>query len=230
MLEVKNLSVRLLSDKLLLNSINFKLNESKIYTILGKNGEGKSILLKSLTGLLNRNIFNIDGEIIIDGLNTLKANSADMRKLRKNSIRYVLQDAVGSFDPLKKINYYFEKPDKETWNIFDELLLTPADKILNSFPYELSVGQCQRLAFALGILAKPRLLILDEPTSALDHLNANIFLNVLKNFIRVNNASVLLVTHDIKFAEIVSDEVARLKEGNLSEFRHVEEHFKLNLN
>jgi len=93
---------------LLLKNINFELSKGKIYTILGKNGTGKSTLIKSLTRLLNENIFTVNGNIIWENKIISDCNPDELLQIRKNEMRYVFQDAANSFDPLKTFKYYFE--------------------------------------------------------------------------------------------------------------------------
>jgi len=91
---------------LLLENINFELSAGKVYTILGKNGTGKSTLIKSLTKLLNENIFSVNGNVIWNNKNILDCNVDELLTIRKDEIRYVFQDAANSFDPLKTFQYY----------------------------------------------------------------------------------------------------------------------------
>ena len=91
--------------------INFTLNERKIYTILGKNGSGKSTLIKSLTGLLNNNVYKVNGNVFWFDENIFEMESSRLLALRKKEIKYVLQDLTNNFDPLKKLKYYFEKSE-----------------------------------------------------------------------------------------------------------------------
>lgn len=224
MLSVDINSVSLLDEdkrKTILQNIKFDIEKGKVYTILGKNGSGKSTLIKSLTALLPTELYQIDGKVLFNGFDLLTTSDEILRGIRKNNIRYVFQDAANSFDPLKKIKYYFELTNVSPLKI-EELLvyfLLPSYKKLSSlYPYELSGGMAQRLLIVLALLANPDLLILDEPTSGVDYAVMNLILLKMKNFVRDNDKSVLIVTQDINFAIKSSDFVAYLSEGNLSNF------------
>jgi ABC-type glutathione transport system ATPase component len=213
---------------LLLKNINFDLSEGKIYTILGKNGTGKSTLIKSFTGLLNENIFSVNGNVIWNNKNISNCHADELLQIRKDEIRYVFQDAGNSFDPLKTFQYYFYN-SLAGKNKIDEMLeyflLPNYDEISRLYSYEVSGGMAQRLSMILAFLAEPQLIILDEPTSGIDYAISNLLLLKLKKFTKEENKIVLIVTHDIIFAEKVSDELAFLSDGTLTKFNTKDEFF-----
>jgi ABC-type glutathione transport system ATPase component len=205
----------------ILSNIKFEIDAGKIYTILGKNGSGKSTLIKSLTSLLPKDEYETTGKIIFKATDLLDTTTDKLKKIRKNNIRYVFQDAVNSYDPLIKIKYYFDLTNVSPLKIEELLiyfLLPTYKKISELHSYELSGGMAQRLLIVLALLANPDLLILDEPTSGVDYAVMNLILLKMKNFVRDNDKSVLIVTQDINFALKSSDYIAHLSNGNLSEF------------
>lgn len=204
----------------ILENLDFKLTPGKIYSILGKNGSGKSTLIKSLTMLLNKNSYYIDGNVLWNGENIFTMTEERLLKLRQKEIRYVLQDLTNNFDPLKKIRYYFDNSGFDQNNIAKQLksFLLPEFKTISKLhSYEISGGMAQRLSLLLALLPDPQLLILDEPTSAVDYTNVNLIKLKLKDYVKANG-SVLIVTQDIAFAKAVSDEIAFLQNGCLSQF------------
>ena len=94
-------------ERIILKDIVFQLEKSGIFTILGKNGSGKSTMLKSLTGLLDNRFYSVNGKVIYDDKDILSLNGNEMQKIRKNEIKYIFQDPVNSFDHLKTFGYYF---------------------------------------------------------------------------------------------------------------------------
>ena len=215
---------------LLLKKIDFELSEGKVYTIIGKNGTGKSTLIKSLTMLLNENIFSVNGNVIWDNKNISDYDADELLQIRKNKIRYVFQDAANSFDPLKTFQYYFETSLADK-NKIDELLkyflLPDYNEISRLYSYEVSGGMAQRLSVILAFLAEPQLIILDEPTSGIDYVISNLLLLKIKKFTKEENKIVLIVTHDIIFSEKVSDELAILSDGILTQFKTKDEFFAM---
>lgn len=217
-------SVTLLTEdknRIVLKNIKFNITRGKIYTILGKNGSGKSTLIKSLTSLLPNELYEVSANVVFGETELLNTSAERLIEIRKHKIRYVFQDAVNSFDPLKKIKYYFDLSNVSSLKIEELLiffLLPTYKKMSGLHSYELSGGMAQRLLIVLALLANPDLLILDEPTSGVDYAVMNLILLKMKHFVRDNNKSVLIVTQDINFAIKSSDYIAYLSEGSLSKF------------
>jgi len=220
--DIKYIRIKITEQQpVILRDINFSLSPNKIYTILGENGSGKSTLIKSLTCLLPQNQYVVEGEVKLNSLNLFKASAEELIKIRQYKIRYVLQDSINSFDPLRKLGYYFNsriinKNDIES--LLDYFLLPEYEIISKMHPYELSGGMAQRLTVVLALAANPELLILDEPTSGIDYTLMNLTFLKLKDYVRQNENSVLLVTQDWNFALRISDYISLLSDGNLSQF------------
>lgn len=233
MLKVDINSVSVIRDekkKKILQNIKFEIEKGKVYSVLGKNGSGKSTLIKSLTALLPSNQYEVIGNVFCDEIDLFNASKAKLREIRGKNIRYVFQDAVNSFDPLKKIKYYFKLLKTDLSSIEKRLqffLLPPYDKISNLYPYEISGGMAQRLLLVLALLANPDLLILDEPTSGVDYAVTNLILLKLKEFVKENDKSVLIVTQDINFAINSSDYISYLSNCTLNKFVVPDDFMKL---
>ena len=224
MLSVDINSVSILDEeqsKLILNDIKFEIEKGKVYSILGKNGSGKSTLIKSLTALLSQIDYKVKGGVNFNSTDLLNCAEDELRRIRKQNIRYVFQDATNSLDPLKKIKYYFDLSNVSPLKIEELLLfflLPPYKKLSSLHSYELSGGMAQRLLIVLALLANPDILILDEPTSGVDYAVTNLILLKIKNFVRDNDKSVLVVTQDINFAIKSSDYIAYLSNAKLTPF------------
>lgn len=217
------------SQNILLNNIKFELGTNQIYTIVGKNGTGKTTFIKSLTGLLDKRFYKILGTVEFEGKDLLTLDFKQLRIIRKEKIKYVFQDARNSFDQLKKLKYYFKdlnKSSAEIDEILSYFLLPKSTELHGLYPYEISGGMAQRTSLALALLAQPSLIILDEPTSGVDSAIANLFLLKLKEFVKNNSASVLLVTQDLSFANMISDKIALLTDRRLTQFLSSAEFFK----
>lgn len=216
-------------QSLILKNINFSLSGNGIYTILGENGSGKSTLIKSITALLPENQYQIDGKVIYNDYDLLNLNESELKVIRKNEIRYVFQDPVNSFDPLKKIGYYFNSPVYNINDIeilLDYFLLPGYKEISEMYPYQISGGMAQRLSVILAFAANPELIILDEPTSGIDYALMNLTYLKLKEYVRKKDNSVLLVTQEWEFASRISDYISLLSEKTMSDFLPATEFFQ----
>jgi peptide/nickel transport system ATP-binding protein len=239
-------------ERIILKDIAFELEEGNNYTILGKNGTGKSTLLKSFTGLLDKRIYSIEGKVIYNGKDILTSSNDELQQIRRKEIKYVFQDPVNSFDHLKTFGYYFNKltppslirkgaarlgrgraaaGEREVKKNIEELLeffLLPNSEVLfNMYPYEVSGGMAQRISFILTFLAKPKIIFLDEPTSGIDAPIVNLLLIKLKEFTSKGNIA-LMVTQDLELAKNGSSKIALLSDASLSQFNSPEEFFHLN--
>lgn len=221
MLNVSLNYVRVDNSNNLLSNIKFQLKKSLIYTILGKNGSGKSTLIKSFTKLLDRRCYKINGEVIFEGINLLTLSNDALLKIRKDKIKYVLQDSTNCFDHLKRFEYYFDRIAKnknEIDELLDYFLLPEYSQLSKLYVYEVSGGMAQRINFILALLSHPKIIILDEPTTGIDSAIANLLLLKLKYFVGKEGNIVLLVTHNLIFAKSISDKIAFLSNSNLSRF------------
>jgi ABC-type glutathione transport system ATPase component len=228
MLSVKidKISITNTSEPLtLLHDINFSLPINSVYTVFGSNGSGKSTLLKAIMNVLNQNVFNVKGEVQFEDTDLLSLTEKELNEYRKSQIKIVFQDAANCFDPLRKLKYYFKLWDFKReidWDkLLNKFLLPGYSELSNKYPYEISIGQAQRLNFALAYAVNPRILLLDEPTSALDVINNNLFKYIIEDYVAQGNNSVLLVTHDLSFAKEISSKMAVLRNSTLSEFVNV---------
>ena len=217
------------SKTILLNNLSLEFNKNQIYTIVGKNGTGKTTFIKSITGLLDKRFYTVNGKIIFEGRDLLSLGDKELKLIHKHKIKYVFQDARNSFDQLKKLRYYFNYLNRSSNEINDALayfLLPELSELSDLYPYEVSGGMAQRISLALALLANPALIILDEPTSGVDSAIANLFLLKLKEFVKRDSCSVLLVTQDLSFANMISDKVALITNGKLTQFLPPNEFFK----
>jgi len=218
------------AERILFRGINFTLEKGSVFTLLGNNGVGKTTFLNTLLNLLDHRFYSIDGKINILGCDVLNSTEEELRSLRKKSIRFIFQDAVNCFDPLRKILSYFNSIEYDSGyldELLDYFLLPGKEIIFNYYPYQLSGGIAQRIAIIWGIVSKPGLLIIDEPNSALD-----IPLSVLlsKKLVEISNESdlsILVVTQDLDFALNTECRIGLLKPDGILEYANNVENIQL---
>ena len=197
-LNIKKLSINN-EDK---NLVNFSLNLSNSTALVGESGSGKSLTIKSILGLLPKNL-----EVAFDYESNFE--------LTKNNIGFIPQNPFTAFSPLTKISKQFFVPRQEQESIL-EMVNLPKE-VLSKYPSELSGGQLQRLLIAFAISKNPKLILLDEPTTALDNANKQTITKLISKIAKESNALILYVTHDIASIETICENIAIIKQGKIIE-------------
>ena len=222
MLKIKNLSKSFSTNKVLEN-IDFELEEKRSYAFVGVSGCGKTTLARIITGLEEPD----NGTLIFQG-KTLSSLS-ERTLLEKKQIQLVFQNALGSFNPRRKIvhslNNVFQvhrklyplSKERET-RIFTLLELLELEKeLLFQYPHQVSGGQIQRFALLRALLIEPKILIADEPSSALDPLSKKKLISILQKVRQSTSISYLIITHDFSYLESLVDWVFVLDSGQIVE-------------
>ena len=228
-LETKNLCVSYGSTKIL-EDINISINKGEILGIVGESGSGKSTLLKSLVNLLPSNAKIENGSINYHNRDLVKLSNEELRQIRGNEISMVFQNSGASLCPIRTIESQFiemaqsheniskEEIRKLIDDIFSKINLKDVDRILKSYPFELSGGMNQRVGIALAMLSNPSLILADEPTSALD---VTAQAQVVKTFMKLRdsfNTSIIIITHNMGVVSYMVDKVAVMYGGKIVEY------------
>ena len=222
LLSIKNLE---LSFKMyegtfnVLKKINLELEKGEKVALVGESGSGKSVTTKLILGLLNqKNVFK-NGNIIFKDRELINLSQREFKKIRGNNISIIFQDPIAALNPVFKIKEQFFDVNCNGGNIskkdsFDkacEALLKVSirdpERVMESYPFQLSGGMAQRVVITMAMINKPDLLLADEPSTALDVTVQNQALDLMDNLTKVTNTAVLLITHNMgvvrKFAEKV---------------------------
>ncbi|MCA5919702.1 ABC transporter ATP-binding protein [Pectobacterium brasiliense] len=214
-------------------NLSFQVNAGEILALVGESGSGKSVTARTLVGLAGENVDVQANAIELtrhDGspCDLRYLTDRDWRAIRGREIGFVLQDALVSLDPLRKIGQEVAEPilthrllPRQQVPARVAELLTKAgipdpENRAAQYPHELSGGLRQRALIASALAAGPQLLIADEPTTALD---ATVQKQVLKVFTALAQAGhgVLLITHDLAVVAEVADRVIVMQQGSLVE-------------
>lgn len=175
---------------------DINLKEQEDVLIVGKSGIGKTTLLHLLGGLLKP----VDGNLIIDGttLKTLSASKLDAFRGQNIGMVFQKNHAIQSLTVFKNLEarLFFSKKGINT-TVIDQLLTELGLVQQKNFKIkQLSEGQLQRLAIAMAVIHKPKLILADEPTSSLDDENCKIVIELLKKQAKNTNANLIVITHD----------------------------------
>ncbi len=201
-----------------LNQVDFQLNAGKSCVITGPSGSGKSTLLNIIGGLTRPD----GGKVEFCGDDISNYISDELARYRNREVGFVFQQhhllpQLNVIDNilLPTIPFAREKLDYDSREWALELLnrMRLSDRITHH-PWQLSGGECQRVAVARALINKPRLLLADEPTGALDRDNAASLTDLLLEFDASEKTSIIVVTHSQEVAEKFPDQV-QLVNGNL---------------
>ena len=241
LLEVKNIKKKFGAVEVL-KGVGFSLEEGEVVSVIGSSGNGKTTLMRclNLLEIPEEGSITVGGETVFEAGNKYKE-----WELRKNRLHFglvfqnfnlfpqytALKNVQLALDLQTKMRYIEEvksKARKKTKGDlkaayvnnaeFAEQLLVSvglADK-LNNYPCELSGGQCQRVAIARALALKPEILCFDEPTSALDPELTGEVLRVIQS-LKSKERAMIIVTHEMRFAEQISDKVIFMADGVIEE-------------
>lgn len=220
-------------EKLAVDGVSFSLSPGKIYVFVGESGSGKSTLLRTIGGLLTKEGKIVSGDIWMGEQNLIQLSEKEWCEVHGNKMGYIFQNPEQSLSPLAKIGKQFvecqnmhaktagKKSKKEILEDAEELLkelrFENPQRVLKSYPFELSGGMCQRVAIALAIMNQPSLLLADEPTSALDVASQDMTIETLLALRKKTDLSILLVTHNMEVARRLADEIGVMYQGRIIE-------------
>ncbi len=240
-LEVKNLQVstheRSETVDIVSNS-DFCVYEGECLGILGESGSGKSITVKSIMGLLDKN-FNVTGEALFLGKDLLKEKKEGLRNIRGSQITMVLQNPMTAFDPLCRISQQIAETFRAhtSWNtekirnismeVLEKMQIRNPLEVLEKYPHQLSGGMIQRIMTGLALALDPALLIADEPTTALDAITQYEVLKEFRKIKKEKKTSMIFISHDLGAISYVADRILVMNRGKIvdeGDFHHILRH------
>lgn len=212
------------------HDVSFQVKPGEILGIVGESGSGKSTVLKAAMGLLGKSGAVTKGSIFYKGQNVLEAGAEELRRMRGPAMGMIFQNTGASLCPVRSIgdqlyesvNQHEKASQKEVrqraLELFEKMHLPNGDRILNSYPFELSGGMNQRVGILMAMILRPALLLADEPTSALD---VTVQAQVVREMMQMRDlygTGIIIVTHNIGVVEHMADNVAVMHRGKLVEY------------
>lgn len=217
MIEVKNLKKQF-EDVEVLKGISTVFETGKTNLIIGQSGSGKTVFLKSMTGLITPT----SGEILFDGRDTTKFSYEERQKLR-GEIGTVFQGSAlfDSMTVLENVRFPLEmfsdlsmkEMNKRSEEVLERVNLTPES--FSKFPSEISGGMQKRVAIARAIVNKPKYLFADEPNSGLDPKTSMVIDQLLQELTVEYNTTTIINTHDMNSVMEIGETIVFLKDGYL---------------
>lgn len=214
MIEVKNVE-KSFDGKTVLHDISAKFYSGKTNLIIGQSGSGKTVLMKSIVGLIKPD----KGEILFDGRDLMKMNSAQIKELRteigmlfQGSALFDSETVLGNvMFPLKMFSKMTpaEQKDRAMFCI-ERVNLKGAD---NKYPSEISGGMQKRVAIARAIALNPQYLFCDEPNSGLDPKTSILIDELLSDITREYDITTIINTHDMNSVLGIGDNILFINKG-----------------
>ena len=219
MIELRAVKKRF-GSQIILDGVDFDVREGETVALLGPSGTGKSVLLKTIIGLLKPD----SGQVIVDGKDVPMLKRDELSELRK-TIGYVFQngalfDSMNVFENVRlgivdEKKFKDEAYAKERVSQCIKLVNLQPDVVLPKFPSELSGGMRKRVGIARAIAGQPKYLLYDEPTSGLDPVNSDIIDALVQRLDQELGVTSVMVTHDVRGAFRVANRLALLSEGKV---------------
>lgn len=204
--------------KIVLDRLSLEVRRGEILGLVGASGGGKSVLLRTIIGLIPKRA----GHIEIMGMELEKADPQEIRMIgRRWGILFQQGALFSSLTVLQNVQFPMRENLELSPSLLDELAtaklemvgLTPDDG--NKFPSELSGGMTKRAALARALALDPEIVFLDEPTSGLDPISAGEFDALIGTLQQTFGLTVFMVTHDLDSLHTVCDRVAALADGQI---------------
>lgn len=243
LLDVRNLKVgyRVYGGFLkVLNGVSFHVRRGEKVGIIGESACGKTTTMKAIMGILPHNAVVTDGEILYKGKDLLKAPKEELTFLRRHSLGMVFQDPATSLNPVFKVGpQIYEKlkssvdrklkePELRELAIsyLKQVALPEPERVLDSYPFQLSGGMKQRVSIAMALISANDLLIADEPGTALDVTIEDQILSLLKKIVESKGISIILITHALGTVRGFVDRVYVMYAGTIVEAGETKTIFK----
>ena len=211
--------------KRVLDGVNLEIERGKITVIIGRSGEGKSVLIKHIIGLLRPD----EGQIFLEGQEITAMREKEFNEVRK---RFgMLFQGAALFDSMT-VGQNVGFPLKEHTDLNDEDIMKVVGEKLrrvgltgveNLMPAELSGGMKKRVGLARAIVMDPEIVLFDEPTTGLDPIMSDSIADLVLDTQRSLKTTYILITHDIPFTYKIADKIAMLHEGRIVQEGTVDE-------
>ena len=224
----KDYSVSYDGSRNAVDNVSLTVGAGEIVSIVGESGSGKSTLLHGVLGLLPLGA-GTRGSMSLLGQNVASLTDAQRRALSGNRVSMIFQDTGRYMNPIARVGAQYDeflrvhgmKSAVQRRDLQRQMLmklhLTDPERVLRSYPFELSGGMRQRVGIAMALSLKPELLLADEPTSALDVTVQAQVIRQMQLLREITGAAILLVTHNIGVAAYLSDRIGVMKQGRLVE-------------
>lgn len=237
LLDIKNLHVHFIvyGGRLrVLDGINFYMHNGEKVGLVGETGCGKTTTMKTILRVLPTPPANIpQGEIFFKNRDILKMSNTELQHVRGRGISMIFQDPTSALNPVFNIGEQMEaviqhseslggRPSRHVVhqhaiNSLQEVALADPERLLKSYPVQLSGGMRQRVCIGMALSTRPELLIADEPGTSLDVTIQDQVLRLIRTLVEEKNTSIILISHTLGIVRELTDRVYVMYAGNMVE-------------
>ena len=210
------------------DGVDYEVEAGQVFGVAGESGSGKTISMLALLGLLPDGA-QVEGTAMFDGRDLLKLNRRSLRDVRGAEIAMVFQDPMTSLHPMMTIERQLTEhvrfhlglsaaaARERAAELLHEVRIPDPQSALLAYPHQFSGGMRQRIAIAIALACRPRVLIADEPTTALDVTVQAGVLRLLDGLRRQSGLSVVMITHDLGVLSSIADRLSVMYAGRVVE-------------
>ncbi|MGB7995913.1 MAG: oligopeptide/dipeptide ABC transporter ATP-binding protein [Photobacterium halotolerans] len=217
LLDIRNLTIEIETPQGMVKAVermSLTLNEGEIRGLVGESGSGKSLVAKAIAGVTKDNWRVSADRLRLGDIDLQALSPRERRKVVGREIAMIFQEPSSCLDPSEHVGQQLEEAiprssfngtfwqrfhwrQKQAIALLHKVGIKDHKRVMNSYPYQLTDGECQKIMIAMAIANRPRLLIVDEPTNDLDPITQAQIFRLLSRMNQLNNTTILLVSHDL---------------------------------
>jgi ABC-type dipeptide/oligopeptide/nickel transport system ATPase component len=236
MLEIQDLSLSMQtkavrgshSDIGILHEVSISVERGEAVGLVGESGSGKSMTLRSILRTEPTNA-SVTGRVLLDGVDVRSLRGEALRRMRSHEVSMIAQNPHAVLNPVLRVERYLVEgmhdaqgvPSRtarlRAGELLEQVGIDAVDRVLKSYPHQLSGGMLQRVVIAGAIAGRPKLMLADEPTTALDVTTQAEVMAILDECRQNLGMAMLFVTHDLDLAAAVCDRINVMKDGRVVE-------------
>jgi len=217
------------------DGVSFEVKPGEVLGLVGESGCGKTVTGFSILGLVDPPGRVVGGRVLLDGKDLLKLKEEELRRVRGARIAMVFQDPMMTLNPVLRIDTQMmeavrahqdvgnEKAFQLAKEALERVGIASPEERLRAYPHQFSGGMRQRVAIAIAMLNRPRLIIADEPTTALDVTIQAQILYEAQKLCRESGTALIWITHDLSVVAGLADRICVMYAGRIVESGTVDE-------
>ncbi len=231
LLEVAGLRVRLQGASgmvTVVDGVDYQVEQGEVFGVAGESGSGKTMSMLALLGILPDGA-EVEGSVRFEGRELLGLPTAKLREISGRDLAMVFQDPMTSLHPMLSVGRQLtehvrlhlglnrKQANERALELLEQVRIPDGTAALKAYPHQFSGGMRQRIAIAIALACRPKLLIADEPTTALDVTVQAGILRLLDRLRKENDLAVVLITHDLGVMSAIADRVSIFYAGRVVE-------------